>query len=277
MSAPSDELRARYRELSDEELVSRVASGTLTDAALAVAKLELCDRHIALPSPLKPDSEPASDTSSVSGPVYLETIARSHNLTWIQILRARLEADGVAAVIIDENVNRMNPVFSVAWGGVRLQVPHIQVNQAREILADIHAGRLALPHEPETSEYADSRVRIARLRMAGRQALPMGMLVAYASYRMFVTLSHVKAYWAVVPADLSTWGVVLRPVLYLMACLFLAVRTRLAILIFVAYLVCTALVAVMGSSLRPIDWLELALTGGILLYCLHLLNTDRLT
>jgi len=275
VTATGEELRVRYRALSDEELLSRVASGTLTETALAVATAELADRNVDIPK-LSDAHDKILPARADAVPLRFQTIARSSNLTWLQILRARLEADGIGAFIIDENVSRMNPVFSIAWGGIQLQVPEMHVKEARAILADLRAGRLALPKDPEEFGPRESIAHAAALRGAARQALLMGLLVAYASYRLFSALAHVRAYWAILPLSPVMAMLVLRPVFYLMASLLLAVRARLAILVFAGYLVCTAVACAAGYALRPVDWFELALTGTLLYYGLHLLGIGRL-
>lgn len=276
MPTPGEELRGRYRAFSDNELLSRVVSGTLTETALEVATAELADRKVDIPKSSDAHDKTPLAWADTFCPVRFQTIARSFNLTWLQILRARLEADGIGAFIIDENVSRMNPIFSAAWGGIRLQVPEIHVKEAREILADVRAGRLALPKDSEEFGQGESIAHAATLRIAARQVFLMGLLVAYASYRLFSVLAHVRAYWAILPLGPGVVALVLRPVFYLMASLLLAVRARLAILVFAGYLVCTAIACAVGYPLRPLDWFELALTGTMLYFCLHLLGRGRL-
>lgn len=52
------------------------------------------------------------------------------------LLRMRLEAAGLQAFILDENVIQLNMLFSYALGGVRVQVADDDLQEVREFLAE---------------------------------------------------------------------------------------------------------------------------------------------
>ncbi|ASU35383.1 putative signal transducing protein [Mucilaginibacter xinganensis] len=57
------------------------------------------------------------------------------------IIRSRLEANGIACFIADENIVMGNPIYNQAVGGVKLKVFEKDVARCREILAnegDLH-------------------------------------------------------------------------------------------------------------------------------------------
>jgi hypothetical protein len=90
-----------------------------------------------VPKPTDPAlDEQAADT--------FVTVARSLDPWNLQILRARLAADGVAAYVADENINCMNSLWAVAVGGTRLQVAQRDAEAARRIVALLESGAFAL-------------------------------------------------------------------------------------------------------------------------------------
>jgi len=52
-----------------------------------------------------------------------------------QIAKANLEVENIPAFIADEHTINMQWLYSNAMGGVRLQVPHIYADQARNIIS----------------------------------------------------------------------------------------------------------------------------------------------
>jgi hypothetical protein len=88
------------------------------------------------------------------------TVFRTMDLTLGQILRARLQGDGIAARLADEHTNQTQQLWAPALGGVRVQVPARHFEEAKKIIADFESGRLALADEDEPSA---SRAPAARL------------------------------------------------------------------------------------------------------------------
>ena len=65
----------------------------------------------------------------------MTTIATFTKPEEAHLVKMRLEAAGIEAVILDENVIQIDMLFSNAMGGVRLQVADEAVADAREFLA----------------------------------------------------------------------------------------------------------------------------------------------
>jgi hypothetical protein len=140
------ELSEAYRDLSDEELLERWGGGHLTEIAMEVARAEFARRGI------EPPQLPAPDDDAGPGPqetVAFVTVARSLTPTDLQILRARLEGDGIPAFVADGEINRMNSLWSIAVGGARLMVPRQFAAEARQIIAHVRAGRFTLREDDD--------------------------------------------------------------------------------------------------------------------------------
>lgn len=65
----------------------------------------------------------------------LNTVARYSFPHEAHIARAKLESEGIPALVADEHTINMQWLYSNALGGVRLQVPAAVYEQAKEILA----------------------------------------------------------------------------------------------------------------------------------------------
>lgn len=63
-----------------------------------------------------------------------------------EIFAARLQADGIEAVVIDSNIVYANGAFhtSLGMGGVRVMVPASQLAEAQRVLAAYNAGEYAI-------------------------------------------------------------------------------------------------------------------------------------
>lgn len=137
-----NELADTFRELGDEELVERWRSGNLTDVAVEVARAELARRGIRAPEFSR--IEPIHEDPGAQGDVSFVTVARSLEPLQIEMLRARLKAEGIEAFAVDAGINQINPLVSIAVGGVRLMVPRESADEARRIVELVKAGRFAL-------------------------------------------------------------------------------------------------------------------------------------
>ena len=71
----------------------------------------------------------------------MTTIATFNKAEQAHLLRTRLEANGIPAFLLDENVTQMEWEFLT--GGVRVQVADEDVEAARELLAAQDAGNEA--------------------------------------------------------------------------------------------------------------------------------------
>lgn len=142
MSDERESLAEAFRTFSDEYLLQRLRSGDLTELARSVAVTELEQRGVSatLPPPHEPEAAPQQDAD----PVSFVTVARFLVPTYAHIMRGRLEADGIPAIVADGNFVQNNSLLAVAVGGVRLQVPAPLAAEAREIVGAIRAGRIAL-------------------------------------------------------------------------------------------------------------------------------------
>ena len=72
------------------------------------------------------------------------TVARSLIASDLHILHARLEADGIPSFVVDDNINRMNSLWSVAVGGAKLLVPLQFAGEAKRIIGFVQSGRFSL-------------------------------------------------------------------------------------------------------------------------------------
>lgn len=143
MNADPLDLARRFRELSDDELLSRCRSGDLSEIAQPIALAELVSRGLELPAP----NNVAAESAEYEGDFV--TVAQYLNPINAHIVCACLEAAGVPAVVADANLVQLNALWSVAVGGVRIRVPASRVTEAREVIAAYNRGDFALPDDTE--------------------------------------------------------------------------------------------------------------------------------
>jgi hypothetical protein len=151
MEVSKEELANSFRKLSDEELLTTVQAGTLTDLAADIAASELRARGLELPEK-KPAEESvgADEVAEVDEEtVDLVTVARFSTPLKANVLRACLEAHGIFAFVWGEHLGTTHIFYSIAGGGVRVQVPDTQLAQAKEVMAAWERGELAIDDEPE--------------------------------------------------------------------------------------------------------------------------------
>jgi ribosomal protein S18 acetylase RimI-like enzyme len=84
-----------------------------------------------------------------TGDGSLVTVARSLEPLQIEILRARLQAEGIPAFSADAGINQTNALYSIALGGVRLMVPRESAQDAQDIIALVNSGQLAARDDEE--------------------------------------------------------------------------------------------------------------------------------
>lgn len=138
MHTDHSDLASLFQELTDEELLLRYGSGTLTAAADAVAIAEISRRGLQLPLP----ELSAADNTEYAGDFQL--VARFLNPTDAYVLRSCLEMAGVPAVVADAQLVQTNSLWAVALGGVRLLVPALYLDEAKEVMAAFNRGEFAL-------------------------------------------------------------------------------------------------------------------------------------
>lgn len=97
---------------------------------------------------------PCADIDALNGTDAIrsgdfETIATSLIPSEMHILQGRLSSDGIPAFVVDAHMSQVQSLWSIATGGVRLQVPSAFVERARQLLAELDAGHLALRDDEE--------------------------------------------------------------------------------------------------------------------------------
>ena len=84
-------------------------------------------------------------TGSVQGskvPMKLVTIATFDNMPEAHIAMGRLKAEGIPCSLADENLVQTDWLYSIAIGGIKLQVEPAYEPRAREILETDYSGDL---------------------------------------------------------------------------------------------------------------------------------------
>jgi len=156
VEASQEDLTQHFESLSDEELLQRLRSETLTPLAIKVAGGILRSRGV--------DSQSLSGAAeSAVGPddegVDLVTVAVEWDPLKATLLRALLESHGVFAHVWGEHLATANIFLSNAGGGSRVQVRSDQVSQARELISAFERGELEAPDlldEEATTEQTTS-------------------------------------------------------------------------------------------------------------------------
>lgn len=151
MNVSRDELRERFREFSDEELLRHLRSGTLTPLAAEVASEALRRRGIEPPPAEPPESAALAAQDQEEGEIDLVTVAELQNPLQANLLRACLESRGIFAYVWGEHLGMANILLSIAGGGIRVQVRSDQAAQANEVIAAIEQGKLEVPDSLETA------------------------------------------------------------------------------------------------------------------------------
>jgi hypothetical protein len=153
MNVSKEELEERFRALTDQVLLERLQAGTLTPLATEVAAAELRSRGIEVePAPETPDSGAPGEHGESLDPqadVDLVTVAQFTNVVEANVLRNCPESHGVFAFVWGEHLGTANIFLSIVSGGVRVQVRQDQVERAKEIIAAVERGDLAIDEEPE--------------------------------------------------------------------------------------------------------------------------------
>jgi DNA-directed RNA polymerase subunit RPC12/RpoP len=66
------------------------------------------------------------------------TVARFNYSSEAHIIKGKLNSEGVEAFLVDDMTIDVDPLVSHAIGGVKLKVPTIQLERAKEVLESIH-------------------------------------------------------------------------------------------------------------------------------------------
>ncbi|MFM2055725.1 MAG: hypothetical protein RLY71_110 [Pseudomonadota bacterium] len=137
-----------FSQLTDEELVARVAAGGLTEEAQVIAIAELQSRQIPIPPVVDATAEPAEE-EYLGDMVMLE---RGLTPTEAHMLCACLQAAGIQADAGDANLVQANSLLSIAVGGACVRVHSAQTAEAQEILAAFRRGDFALGDDFDPGE-----------------------------------------------------------------------------------------------------------------------------
>jgi hypothetical protein len=143
MEVTREQLSEKFKLYADEELRQLYRSGDLTPLAREVAAAELARRGVdipppaAAPSPVAPEPAPAPEIEG-----DLVEVARLLDPVEAEILRGRLEVEGVPAMVADTHAAHV--LFRSLIGGVRVLVPEAGLDRAREILKADARGDYAL-------------------------------------------------------------------------------------------------------------------------------------
>jgi len=137
-------LEAYFAELGDEALLEAVGSGEHTDLARGLAIAETQKRGLYLQALREVADSEGVEVAHGHGP--LTVCARYVMPMDAQILAARLQAEGLAARVMDsDTIYSAGALFgSLPRGGVRVMVPESQLDQAKLIREKFDAGEYAI-------------------------------------------------------------------------------------------------------------------------------------
>ena len=130
-------LEVQFREMSDGELLERIASGVLTELAAEVARAEARGRG--LESQTDGSDDAGRDQPGGVGP--LRICATFMNPLVAEALKVRLLAEGLDALTHYANGGVMG---SVGLAGVRVMVPESQFEDASRVREAFDAGEYAI-------------------------------------------------------------------------------------------------------------------------------------
>lgn len=126
--APKD-FAARYAAMSEDELVQIAREyDSLTETAQSAIRAEFARRH------LEPPLIEHGEESQPPEFRQLVTIRRYRDLTEAQIAQSLLESEGIQSWIQNENLVRVDWMYSNAVRGIRLQIAQEDESRAKETL-----------------------------------------------------------------------------------------------------------------------------------------------
>lgn len=141
MEATRQSLFDQFQLLNDGELLAEFRSGELTDLAKSIAGEELRRRGIDVSEKIV---EPETEDQDTSEDEALVPIARLFTAEEAEMLKARLEIEGVPATVVDAHMVQTLGLMALAIGGVRVLVPESYVDRALEIFKCVENGDFAL-------------------------------------------------------------------------------------------------------------------------------------
>jgi hypothetical protein len=152
MQISRDDLEARYRDLSADELLGLLSDGELTELAREVAIAEAARRSLDIPPAGVPDVDDGEEIAPGYGPQRI--VARYLNPMDAQVLVARLQQEGLAARVADADTAYANGALfgTLMLGGVRVMVPDSQLDQALRIRNAFDAGEYAIDEDFDVNQ-----------------------------------------------------------------------------------------------------------------------------
>lgn len=103
----------------------------------------LCNTLVVKQEYVQLKSLPATQSSDQEQ-MSLETVAVFGSMLEAEILRARLAADGIPAIVVDGNLVQAYSLIAIAIGGVRVQVMGEYAARARELVKVLNDGELTI-------------------------------------------------------------------------------------------------------------------------------------
>ena len=157
MAASSDDERARltkqYRELSDKELINLAEEGaSLTDEARKTLRVEIQRRKLDV---VVEETRPAEGP----GTPQLTVIRTFRDVPAALLAKGLLDSAGLENFLLDENIVRLDWLYSNLVNGVKLAVNRDDVASAEEILTQEQPERIEVP---EVGEYIQPRCPVCQ-------------------------------------------------------------------------------------------------------------------
>jgi hypothetical protein len=140
-------LEERFRDMSEAEILEGLRAGDLTTLAVEVALAEATQRGFGLAARAALEDSQTVEVPHGHGP--LRILTRYLLPIDAQILAARLQAEGVAAQVMDSDTIYASGALwgSLARGGVRVMVPESQIADAERIRVAFDAGEYAIDED----------------------------------------------------------------------------------------------------------------------------------
>src|ERR1700753_3433851 len=178
-----DELIQTYRSASDKGLLQLALTyDSLTEVAQSALRPEFARRG--LEPPEIPDAPPTAEFQR------LVTVQQDRDLAEAQVAKGVLDSAGIPCCLRDENVARLEWVWSNLLGGVRLQVNEEDREAAQQILAQPIPARLQVDGEIPYDQPRCPRCGSLDIRYQG-----IHERVGLASIILFVPIPIPKRAW----------------------------------------------------------------------------------
>jgi hypothetical protein len=181
------ELTKRFRTFTDEELLRHLQSGNLTPLATEVATAEIRSRGLEPQFAGGQATEEGSDAPR-GAHADLVTVSEAWDPLQANVLRGRLESEGISAYVWSEPVGTPD----ASGGRARVQVERQHLEQAKSVISAIERGDLEVPDSPDTKISAEDPARFAR-RTARGGAVPFAILTTRWFFGGFTSIGAVMS------------------------------------------------------------------------------------